>query len=74
MKMHPVRSTMIEAIGYDAELGSLLIDFHNGSSYEYFMVPRTVYEKFLESPSKGSFFRERLQDGPYAFECVRQRR
>lgn len=71
MKMKPVRSSMIKAIGYDSARSTLSISFQNGSIYEYFMVPETIFREFLAAPSKGNFFLDHLKDGPYAFRCVR---
>lgn len=74
MEMEKVRSTMIEAIGYDDDHGTLRLDFHNGSSYEYFLVPKALHDELMSASSKGSFFLDRIQDGPYSYRCVRPRR
>lgn len=74
MKMNSVRSSMIKAVGYDSERSALAISFHNGSLYEYFMVPEGMFREFMAARSKGTYFLDHLKDGPYAFRCVRQGR
>ena len=54
MKMVPVASRSIAAIGY--ENGALRISFRNGSLYEYRGVPAQVVQALLCSASKGSFY------------------
>lgn len=64
---------MVATIGYDHEHGTLRISFTNGSLYEYYLVPESLHRQFIEAPSKGTFFRERIQEGPFSFRCLRQR-
>lgn len=73
MEMQPVASEVIAAIGYEADHGLLVINFHNGSVYEYYMVPRATFEAFADASSKGTFFRERIQEGGFAFRCTHPR-
>lgn len=51
----PGSSCFVEAI-YDEQQSTLRIRFHNGSTYTYFALPRSVFEGLLAAPSKGSFF------------------
>lgn len=54
MKLDPVDSSNIEAIGYADEI--LVIKFRGGSAYRYSGVPRTIVDALLRAESKGSFF------------------
>jgi len=60
MKMTPVVSSNIKAIGY--EEGTLRIEFLHGVSYDYRNVPEQVAKDFFEVESKGSFFHRKIRD------------
>ena len=53
--MRPLRSSSIEAAGYDRERQALRVRYVGGSTYDYVAVPRKVFEKLLEADSKGRF-------------------
>jgi len=50
-----VSSSNIESIGYDKERKELYVEFRGGGIYVYVGVPGLVYEKLMESNSKGRF-------------------
>jgi len=50
-----VSSSNIESIGYDKERKELYVEFRGGGIYVYAGVPGLVYEKLMESNSKGRF-------------------
>lgn len=55
MKLTPVESSNIKAIGYKRE--TLVIQFHKEERvYLYYNVPKNVHMNFVKAPSKGSFF------------------
>lgn len=62
MKMHPVDSSMINAIGYDQASRTLFITFGSGKTYEYADVPSEVFQDFLAADSKGQFFLAKIED------------
>ena len=51
MKMIPVSSSNIAAIGYDETQSLLVIEFLNGSTYEYYSVPSYVFDELLNAGS-----------------------
>jgi ATP-dependent DNA helicase RecG len=55
-KRIPVASANIASVGYDADKKVLEIEFHDGGIYQYFDVPKSVYEELITSPSIGSYF------------------
>ena len=60
MKMIPVQSTAIRAIGYDG--GTLGVRFHSGNTvYEHVGVPAWQYARFLLAPSKGTFYTDHIR-------------
>ena len=56
MKMHPMESSNIDAIGYDPAKSELHVRFTSGATYAYSGVEQTVFNKFLAAGSPGGFF------------------
>ncbi len=61
MKRTPVSSTNLASVGYDGASRVLEIQFRNGRVYEYYDVPREVYEGVIGAPSPGEFFTSRIR-------------
>lgn len=62
MKREWVESSMMRAVGYDAKKLILEIQFQSGSIYEYFDVPREVYEGLMNASSLGRYFDDEIKD------------
>ncbi len=58
--MVPVDSSAIAEIGYLGRERTLLVRFRSGEGYAYFAVPPETHAAFLAAPSKGAFFRARI--------------
>ena len=58
MELQKVKSTNIAGIGYDKASRTLRVLFLEGSAYDYFNVPASLYRSLMESESKGSFFQQ----------------
>lgn len=54
MRMIPVVSSNLVAVGYDEETMTLRIQFHNGT-YDYYNVPPEVYQGLMNAPSHGKY-------------------
>jgi len=52
----PISSSSIASVRYDAEKQILEIEFHHGAIYQYFDVPKKVYEELISAASHESFF------------------
>ena len=59
-------SSAIRAAAYVADTRELRITFVSGRSYAYDNVPQTIYDAFMASPSKGTFFNIAIR-GRYHF-------
>jgi hypothetical protein len=55
MEREPVSSSTILSIGYESGSQTLEVEFKHGGIYQYYNVPETVYQQFMESTSKGQF-------------------
>jgi hypothetical protein len=57
MDMHPVASSLISHLGYDAETETLAVCFIEGErTYYYPGVPQVIYEGLRQAPSVGKHF------------------
>lgn len=52
---------VVAAVTYDAGLGTMDVEFRHGEVYRYFLVPRVIFREFVEAPSAGRFFAERIR-------------
>lgn len=55
-----VSSSAMSRIEWEA--GTLSIWFHKTGRYDYYDVPFHLYERFLSSSSKGTFFNDHIRD------------
>jgi hypothetical protein len=60
MKMRPVESSNLDAVGWSD--GMLTVRFRSGSVYSYAGVPRGVYQRLLHAESKGRFFSAHIRN------------
>lgn len=63
----PVVSSNIHSIGYDNESQVLEIEFHSGGIYQYYSVPRTVYQDLMNAVSHGKYFHAHIK-GVYRYQ------
>lgn len=64
IKMYEVDSSNIDAIGWDEKTGTLEIKFHSGATYQYFPILKEIWDQFLNSASKGSYFIKQIRNTP----------
>ena len=57
-----IESSTIADVGYEQATMTLEIGFRNGSVYQYFDVPETVYQEFMRASSKGNFLHANIRD------------
>lgn len=66
MNRIPVDSSNIADVGYDETTMTLEVGFHNGTAYQYFDVPQSVYQEFMSADSKGTFLNTNIK-GNYRY-------
>ena len=69
IKMWPVKSPNVAAIGYDPESKTLRVQFNAGSLYEAEGVPQDVYDALASTNSKGSYYAKFIR-GQYPIKKV----
>jgi len=62
-------SQNINRFGYDEASMVLFVEFKNGSVYQYFDVPPSVFEQMKSAPSKGQFLAQNIK-GAYRYARV----
>ena len=74
MKLITVESSMIHAVGYDAETKTLEVVFNSGRIYRYEDVPLEEYEGLMDAESKGRYMRANIIDVYPYYRVSRRRR
>ena len=55
------RTTLVPEEDPDADGGNMYIVFQSGWMYVYFEVPPTVYDDFMDAPSKGKYHHQNIK-------------
>ena len=61
MQRHPVTSSNITEVGYSDEHQILELLFSSGMTYQYFDVPRRIFEELLQADSIGRYVNENIK-------------
>jgi len=56
MNRTSVDSSNLKSVGYDVNTKILEIEFRDGSVYQYYEVPLSIYEGLMNASSHGKFF------------------
>ncbi|KJV34733.1 KTSC domain-containing protein [Luteibacter yeojuensis] len=62
MKREKVESSVIAAVGYDADLKVLELKFTSGACYRYTQVDELLHARLMTAPSLGRFFDREIRD------------
>lgn len=66
MERTPVSSSNLASVGYDEGPQTLEVQFNRGTVYQYFGVPKVLYELLMVASSVGQFFNANIRD---VFPC-----
>ena len=58
--INEIQSSNVKKTEYDTETKKLVVEFNNGSLYEYDEVPHQVYTQFRMAESQGKFFSSKI--------------
>ena len=61
-----VKSSTIKQVDYDPLFEKMIVKFSNQVVYEYYQVPRSLYDELIEAPSVGKFFARNVK-GKFEF-------
>lgn len=67
IELHPVTSSQVKAVGYDAQTKTLAVQFVHGvgAIYHYPNVQPDTHKAFVEAKSIGAFFGKHLKNLPF---------
>jgi hypothetical protein len=66
MRLDPIRSSALLAVGYDPGRSVLTVQYASGAVYEYYDVPRSLYEDLLAAqPHPWSVYGEKVKAHHY---------
>jgi hypothetical protein len=63
-----VHSRLLARIAYNHDETILQLEFHGGTVYQYFHVPRQTYQDLFQADSKGTYFNRHIRN---VFRCAR---
>lgn len=69
MKREHVESSNIESIGYEEKSQTLEIEFLNGGIYQYFDVPKSIYDGLMVASSCGEYLAANIK-GSFRYSRV----
>ena len=58
--LNEIKSSNMVRSEYDTSTKKMIVEFSNGSKYEYLEVPHKVYTQFRMSESQGKFFSSKI--------------
>ena len=61
MERIAVESSSVRAVGYDPATFELEVEFCNGRTYRYQLVPVAAYRLLLQAPSIGEFVNQQIK-------------
>lgn len=69
MKRESVNSSNIASIGYDQASSTLEVEFFKGGVYQYFDVPKNVFQGMITANSHGEYLAQNIK-GHYRYSKV----
>ena len=70
MERTPVQSSSVSSVGYDQDSSTLEVEFLNGSVYQYFGVPESIFDGLMNAPSKGTFLDQFVKKAGYSYARI----
>lgn len=61
MEMISVVSSNVRSVGYDEDSSTLQVEFLNGSLYQYFDVPKHIFNGLLTASSVGGYLHQNVK-------------
>ncbi|MEH2379353.1 MAG: KTSC domain-containing protein [Nostoc sp.] len=64
-------SSNVASIGYDAEHQILEVEFLNGSLYQYFNIPQSLYQGLMSATSHGTYLDTYIKKSGFTSRRIR---
>lgn len=69
MRRDFVASSNLASVGYDEKSQTLEVEFQDGSVYQYYNVPKTIYDQLMAESSKGKYLAANIK-GQFPYSRV----
>lgn len=69
MHRQAVASSNLRAVGYDAAVQTLEVEFKDGGVYQYYGVPPYIYQGLMSAASKGGYLADHVK-GVYRYRRI----
>ena len=73
LKLAPIKSSNLSAVGYDAGKKELHVQFKSGTTYVYEGVPEKVHTDLIAAQSPGGHFKSEVKDKGFKFRKVEKK-
>ena len=70
MERQYVSSSNIASIGFDPDNMILEVEFLNGTVYQYYDVPQSIYDGLMAADSHGKYFAAYIKKGGFRYAQV----
>jgi len=70
MERTNVDSSNLKSVGYDEENEILEIEFLHGGIYQYYDVPKSVYDGLMNADSHGKYFDQYVKKAGYRYRKI----
>ncbi len=70
MEREKVSSSNLASVGYDESDNTLEVEFLNGTIYQYYEVPKSVFDGLMNAASHGTFLNLYVKKAGFAYEKV----
>jgi hypothetical protein len=70
MNRQAVNSSNLASVGYDAQTQTLEIEFNHGGVYQYYNVPKSIYDGLMNASSHGQYFDRNIKKAGYRYSKV----
>jgi KTSC domain len=57
-----LNSESLNAVAYDTDASTLVVEFNNGKAYRYFDVPKRIYDGLINTSLKEQNFNKHIKD------------
>jgi len=69
MERTAVTSSNVASVGYEEDSQTLEIEFNNGSIYQYYDVPKHIFDALMQGGSIGSYLATNIK-GQYRYSRI----
>jgi len=70
MERKYVDSSNLKSVGYSPADETLEIEFNSGSVYQYFLVPKNLYDGLMNASSHGKYFDQYIKKANFRYREV----